>query len=364
MKRFLLAFLLLRLLFIAFPMHGKILHLSFHRGCINNFQLIAELLNLEVVSQLVQDFSPKQFDGITSATNALYNIGYQRARNIWQRNKDYFNQFDAVVVSDTAPLARIFLQNNFQKPLIIWICNRFDYYDAASLDCSFPDTRYYHLMKQATRLSHVKIIGYTQFELTYGKSRGIDFGSQVITPLPYYRPLASFHSAIPANINKSETFFIPAYHNDSSCKVLAQCERLGIPAYQGRYNGPHDLHDFKGIIHIPYSWSNLALFENFYSGLVYFIPSITFLRQLASQYDFFIPNANFFFGDKWQESEWYNEKHQKLFVYFDSWEDLKNKISTTNYEHMRHTIYQFCIQETEAICNEWKTVFQSLNFLK
>ena len=40
------------------------------------------------------------------------------------------------------------------------------------------------------------------------------------------------------------------------------CTTLGIKSYCGRYNGPDDLRDFKGVIHIPYAWSNFALFEN------------------------------------------------------------------------------------------------------
>ena len=44
-----------------------------------------------------------EFDGISSG-NALYNVGHERAQNIWNKHKDYFNQFDAIITSDTAPL--------------------------------------------------------------------------------------------------------------------------------------------------------------------------------------------------------------------------------------------------------------------
>ena len=69
--------------------------------------------------------------------NAVYNIGHQRAETVWNRHKDYFDKFDVIVTSDTAPLSRIFLQNGWRKPLIIWVCNRFDYCDYASLDLVF-----------------------------------------------------------------------------------------------------------------------------------------------------------------------------------------------------------------------------------
>jgi len=57
-------------------------------------------------------------------------------------HKDYFDTFDVIVTSGTAPLHESFLQNGWTKPLIIWICNRFDYCDYASLDCNFPDQEY------------------------------------------------------------------------------------------------------------------------------------------------------------------------------------------------------------------------------
>ena len=47
----------------------------------------------------------------------------------WVNSVVDFGKFDVIVTSDTAPLSRIFLQNNWKKPLIIWICNRFDYVD-------------------------------------------------------------------------------------------------------------------------------------------------------------------------------------------------------------------------------------------
>ena len=58
-----------------------------------------------------------------------------------------------------------------------------------------------------------------------------------------------------------------------------KCAMLNIKTFNGRYNGPNDLAAFKGIIHIPYAWSNLAFFENIQSGLPYFIPSIEFMMQ-------------------------------------------------------------------------------------
>lgn len=356
--------ILLSILFFTF-LDAKILHLSFHRGCINNFKIIAEKIALDVESLFIQDLPQKQLDGITEKGNALYNIGHERAERIWNLHKDYFNQFDAVIVSDTAPLARIFLQNNFAKPLIIWICNRFDYHDGASLDCDFPDKEYYQLMNSAKNNPNVRIVGYTQFEMTYARSKGVDFGTQVLTPLPYFFQ-ENVNSSIPSSVNKSETFFIPPYHNDTYFKVVENCKRQGLNVYQGRYNGPNDLKDFKGIVHIPYSWSNLAFFENLYAGLIYFVPSINFLIELANNNNFFIPNAHYFFNKKlWHESEWYSPKHAGLIMYFDSWPDLQVKINFAqqNQKEIKEKIKKFCDNEIKNICQQWKKIFTDLRIM-
>lgn len=127
----------------------KVLHLTFHRGCECEINAIGKELNWDLTTWFIPSLEPFFFDGYAKG-NALYNIGHKRAEKIWNLHKDYFELFDVILTSDTAPLSRIFLQNGWKKPLIIWICNRIDYSDNASLDCEFPDDEYYNLLKKAT----------------------------------------------------------------------------------------------------------------------------------------------------------------------------------------------------------------------
>lgn len=107
-------------------------------------------------------------------------------------------------------------------------------------------------------------------------------------------------------------------------------ESLGIRVYNGRYQGPKDLAEFAGMIHIPYAWSNLALFETIQMEVPYFIPSLSFIRKLAINSD----NKGSFFWtpplllDQLQLSEWYCDETKEVFIYFDSWEDLQHKITS------------------------------------
>src|SRR3990172_2220243 len=78
---------------------------------------------------------------------------------------------------------RIFLQHGWQKPLIIWICNRFDFYDKYTRDHPFPDQEYYDLFNKATKQDTVKIIGYTPYEHEYVATKGITTGGLTIKPI-------------------------------------------------------------------------------------------------------------------------------------------------------------------------------------
>src|SRR5207249_2486069 len=137
-----------------------VLHLTFHEGVANEFAGVAKELSLDLTTWNIHRLPPKFFDPQTQGV-VLFNVGHDRAQRIWEKHKDFFNSFDVIVTSDTAPLARIFLQNDFKKHLVIWICNRFDYCDYANLDCYFPDPDFYKLFKEAAKKPNVTIAGYT-----------------------------------------------------------------------------------------------------------------------------------------------------------------------------------------------------------
>jgi hypothetical protein len=333
----------------------KVLHLSMHGGCIREIEAIAKELAIDLTSWFVLGSPPGHFDekGVGAA---IYNIGHDRAERVWNKHRAFFESFDAILTSDTAPLSRIFLQNGWKKPLIIWICNRFDYSDRASIDCDFPDTEYYQLFSRAVQQDNVSVIAYTAIEHIYCRSKGIDTGTLTITPCGAFISKC-VDSAIPSYVVKEETLFVTPYHNDTWFKVAKYCEALGFTSYQGRYNGPEDLKGFKAIVHIPYSWSNLALFENMQFGIPYFIPSKKFFRQFLEA-GAFLPDPGFAIHHL-EASEWYSPRHSALFTYFDSWEDLQYKIQHTDFTAWKARIQEHAKAVKTETIEKWKQVFQS-----
>ncbi len=364
--------MLLRFLFIfsvgfctaqaATEKRPKVLHLSFHKGCVMDFEDVGRQLGLDLTSWYILDDAKLDrinFDGI-SRNSAIYNISHERAQRAWEKHKDYFNQFDVIVTSDTAPLSRVFLQHGWQKPLIIWICNRFDYCDLETHDGTFPDPEYYELFKKALKMPNVRVIGYTPYEHFYASTKGINTDWFTIKPLGSIEHTLRVGNKthIPENVDKESTLFIyPRLDEEQMRYVQAECGQRSIPTYTGTYNGPHDLAGFKGIIYFPYAWSNLAVFENFHQGIIHFVPSERFILQNVLFRRLPIRCCTYYL---FNFVEWYMPEYYPYMVYFDSWDDLKQKIATTNYDELRAKVKAFGKQHRAEMLTRWRSVFSGL----
>ncbi len=355
-------------LFIQSQAHGdshltKVLHLSFHLGCIKEFEAVAHYLPIELTSWYIHS-NREQFDD-QAVGAAIYNIGHDRAKRIWEKNKNYFNQFDIILTSDTAPLSRIFLQNGWKKPLIIWVCNRFDYADRGSLDCNFPDKEYYELFQKAAQLPNVKIISYTPYEHFYAKKKNVHWKECVVKPIGTIET-ALWHSdasLIPSFVDQKNTFFVNprleswgSHPGQQFDYLQTECESRNINVYMGKYSGPEDIKDFKGIIFFPYQWSNLVFFENIQRGIIHFVPTINFINALRKLNKPVSYNAEILTGN-FELCEWYMPEHKDLIVYFASWDDLKEKIETIDYEAMHKKIKAFAETHREKMLTAWQQVF-------
>ena len=325
----------------------KVLHISFHCGCRNDLEYVA--------SQLAIDLTFMLYDDGISVGEDRYNITHEKAQAFWEKHADYYQQFDCIITSDTAPISRVFLQNNWSKRLIIWICNRFDY--AVQPSTGFPDHEYYRLINDVKNRPNVSIIGYTPFETYYANHiRGLSIGNLCIKPVGKVGSVFSTYTPTPVP-GKRETFIIGPYHNDNIMMNLREVvEALGIRVFNGRYNGPRDLAEFAGMIHIPYAWSNLAFFEAIQMQVPMFIPSLSFLKEIKR-------NREFFWSPPYREevielSEWYCPDHRDILVYFDSWKDLQHKTINLDYSELKRRMFEFGLAHEKLMLNRWNILLR------
>ncbi len=337
----------------------RVLHLSLHQGCINDIAAVAQELDWQLITwnPLSSYQSAYRFLGTqTEPPMVVYNMTRERAARIWQANKEYFNSFDLIITSDIAPLSRIFLQHDFKKPLIIWVCNRFNYCVGPGSEHGF-DAQYYQLFQKAMQMPNVKVVAYTPFEHYFAALYKTDIRGPIIKPIGS-KPGVCSHSAIPNYVTKSETIFVwPGF---SGCKkehlayIKKQCGSLGFATYSGHYNGPDDLTEFKGVIYFPYQASNIALFENLQRGIVHFVPSERFIRELIEE------SAPIYYWHEPYYCEWYFGEHRDVIVYFDSWADLAHKVATTDYTALRPKIRAFGTYHRQRMVGQWQGVIRTL----
>ena len=317
----------------------RVLHVSHHQGCRQDLDYVAARLGLTM--------DHYEYRG-------GYNIDATRAETAWRTDRERFLSYDAIVTSDTAPLSRIFLQNGWPKGLVVWICNRFDYCDQATNDCGFPDAEYYPLFASALTRPRTVVASYTDFEHHYARAKGVPLGDLTVKPIGARLP-CSFENRVPAAIDRATTCFIPRYHNDMAADLDSRCRTLGIAAFNGRYDGPADLHGFKAVVHVPYAWSNFALFENLQSGLPSLIPSRQMLLELARSIDFFWSPP--LLWTHLHLAEWYAPAHREIFGYFDSWHHLQ-RLADSDLAGRRQAIAEFCETHTRQTLNQWRTIFE------
>lgn len=343
----------------------RVMHISCHKGCIEEFERIAHELKLKVTSWhvLTPDIF-RRFSHDSKPNFNIMNMTHEKAADIWQRNKDIFNSFDVIITSDTAPFSRIFLQNDWQKPLIIWVCNRFDYHHQSTAQ-GFPDQEYYDLIGNAHKRKNVFIASYTPFEYKYAKNKNINLGDLVIKPIGSM-PKKISHSSFPLDVNKSEIIFLtqtgpsPLYKLERKKLEYVSHEfaKRGIKGMFGQYNGADDLTGVKGVVHFPYQASNLFLFENIQRGIIHFVPSEKFLAMARESNEPNMPcKSTKYWLDSFQDSEWYLQENKKLFVYFDSWDDLKQKIDTLDYQAKRTEVLKIAQNHREMMLIRWRSLF-------
>jgi hypothetical protein len=326
----------------------KFLHITFHKGCELDIEYVFNKLGHTVQSW--------RFDDGETQGNDIYKINFLRAQKCWDKYKDFFDTFDGIITSDTCPNSRPFLQNNWSKLLIIWVCNRFDY-------AVEGDQLFYDLLRSIPNRKNVYIIGNTQIENIYSSHlRNVNITNEVIKPNG--KNNISQRQFKTYNMENEEKFFIPVYENETKFMDLSKkANELGIKNNNGKRFDNHisDLLEYKGIICLPYAWSTITFFEIMQLGIIYFIPTPRFLVELSMSNQYFKQRYWFqppYNGDPnlLRVAEWYCDEHNDLIIYFDSWEDLQEKVKTTDYENQTKKILEYAEKHTEITLTKWNNI--------
>lgn len=329
----------------------KILHLTFHIGCANAIESILDMPEIELTTKIV-----------TSGVDCFhYNMTYERANENWGQWKDYYNSFDAIIVTDTALLARPFLEAGYKGKLIVQFTNRFDYWDSKG-DQPKIDEWYYDIMREDSKqYCFIANNGFDKFYAeqarepfeqgitvrgvvkSTSKPYGQKFGYAIdVSKLPesisidelmykiktggliYKETIDASLAALPVRVyNERNTYYVPTYHNDKLFGLYNICKANGLNVKTGRYRDKDELASFRAIIHIPYTWNSIALWDALSCGVPYYVPSKELLLKLLNTKNFWFQNANYC-KEHLDKCEFYRPENSKFIKYFESFEGIKD----------------------------------------
>jgi len=328
----------------------KVLHVTFHRSPQYDLEYVCEKLNVDLETLYFHDYARNIYKP------NRYKVTEERAEMWWEDKKDFYQSFDLIITSDTAPLSRIFLQHieELKPKLIVWICDRFDY-------AIEDDEQYPLLLNRLAQEGKIKIIPNTEIERIYCRQRGVTVSEAVIKPLSHWlegREMVPPQSAAFMEEGDYESgFYIPMYHNETKFMNLQRhCSKLALRTFQGVHRGADSLKRFKGIIHIPYAWSTWAFFDALALNVPYLVPSERFLCEMQGR-------AGFFFQTDFDEvllklAEWYCDEHRDFMTYFDDWDDLVIKAQTTCWGEVRERAAAFAGIHHERTLDMWGTALR------
>ena len=342
----------------------KLLHISHHIGCMRDHAYIYHKLGFE--------YEFWKFH------KGLYKITKDVADKTWNERKDYFNSFDYIVTSDTAPLSRIFMENitELKPKIVVWICNRFDY------NMEF-DESFYKIFNKISieNQDKFKLVPYSDFESIWCKLRRIPFVLQPITPIG--KNIMELEYKIDG-VKELQTMYvedgnakhkynditelenkmiIPIYGNENLFLNLKEIfESNGIECFNGGYKHSYDLKNSKGLIVFPDQFSKLVTFETIQNEIIVFLPSEDFLIKLHPArtkipYGFNCP-LGYLNKELVQLCEWYRYKECR--IYFDSLDDMIYKIQSLTPDiinEKKEWCRKYGKQIEEENLNKWKNVF-------
>lgn len=350
----------------------KFFNLDCHISVIEDIKNIFEDLGHEVTSWSVSGhnflFGRETCNVDVVNQNTWKQMSREMCDRFYERYKDELSEYDAFIC--TYPPVFSMIYEKFKKPIIIQIPIRYEVPFSQS-PSQWEDFNEY-------------------------LRRGIDDG--MIMPVAnseYDKKYFEFFvgrecTLIPNICEYTKTVWNPIKD------TFLYSSRLGIQFNPEIVTNKDDLHryrweditQYKGLIIIPYNCSTMSIFEYYTSGIPLFCPSKDFMIDLYSKNGNSVLseltwNKTFNFGpgssiacdsendpnryddisimSKWiAYSDFYNEKWMPYIVYFDSLEDLENKMTTSDLHEIHSKMMDFNKKRKEDIYGLWKNILKKI----
>ena len=296
----------------------KVFHYTMHNGCAIDIKNLLKKYDVDLKTYLPNERQHEK-----------YIISHERATVLWKEYQKEFLTSDILIFSDTIPFSRPVLENLELIPketkILLWITNRFNY--AIESDQSYyellnfvkNDPRIYFLyankFEKVYLNNFIKLPIDRQFEFTpYGKRSKKDFN---------IKNQKDHNGKIFVMSYQNEKEFYPLYDELTENKIDFYVKNEWIPTEE--YCGPYDIETCSAILHIPYSWGTIALWEYMAIGKTFILPSLNWLNEKYQTHPLFFQTYKSIDAIS-KFSQWYCEENKNLFLYFDEISQVKNII--------------------------------------
>jgi hypothetical protein len=342
---------------------AKALHITNHKGTIRNINNVIHMLNMDL-----------DMDLETRNCNFPFFISFQDSHAIWNEYKDIVcgGGFDYLIFTDTSMYARPFLQflHSHKAKIIIYVTNRFDWGM-----WGFIDRTFYELYSAMSHRESERVVfcSDNKYDMFYASLHNIRFLFDTNIRLT---PKLSEQLVMPLEKNVDEGRIFIYNRGTKLDKYEAVLKRLSVvydifgPIPDTPYVDEKHICEYVGYLHLPYQVNIQSLWENLGAYIIYFIPSVKFIKELISNTDWYYweeKSGKSYYNVELVEksidlSEWYCDENACLFEYFDSWEHLKeilgSKYKSWQYiSTKKETIRKYMIENEKVNMNRWRDIF-------
>lgn len=338
------------------------LHITNHPGTTRNIHNVFAYLGKEIV---------------TETCAFPLHITEEHASQIWTdyQTREYPSRYQTILFTDTSMYARPFLQHieDHSMNIVVYVTNRFDWGA-----WHIHDHAYATLYADRSRHPRVFFLADNRYDQYYASViHGIHFRNADLFRLtPQISQNYSLETKEKIMIHNSKLFIYNRgtflrFYEDLLPFTKQEYDIYGYDGYQ-RYQDEYHISEYLGFLHLPYQTNIQSLWENLGHGIIYFIPSKTFLLEL-------IKEPWYYWEEKCKSpelcatsidlAEWYQAENAVFFVYFDSWADLKEQRdiflenNSAIYYKKKHISLQL-IESNRLSLDKWDAVFSSLTTMQ
>jgi hypothetical protein len=249
--------------------------------------------------------------------------------------------------------------NDHKCIIVVYITNRYDWGI-----WNIKDAEFYQLYSELSTHRRVFFCSDNTYDQYYAEFNNVHF--RLETPIKLIPELKE-PGIIEQPIDTKHKLFV---YNRGTPYVMYKSilDELNIEhdvfgEHFARYRDFEHICEYKAVLHLPYQTNTQSLWEYLAHNIIYLIPSKQFLYELLENTPCYYweekNRPHKLFIKSIELSEWYISENESLFIYFDSWNELKEKVENITEDEInekRKTISEFMKINNNVNLKKWKSM--------